>query len=148
MNLLRTYHYNDVIMGAIVSQITSLTIVYSTNYSNADKKNPSKLRVTGICVWGIHLGPVNSPHKWPVMRKMLHLMTSSCDVTPTQQRTKRSCTCLWNLLHTISRSRVECSVLCPTHPGCRGVIFNITKGLSNCLLLGETNCGLMVYSQK
>ena len=22
-------------------------------------------------VWGIHLGPVNSPHKWPVTRKML-----------------------------------------------------------------------------
>ena len=22
------------------------------------------------CVWGIHRGPVNSPHKWPVTRKM------------------------------------------------------------------------------
>ena len=29
-------------------------------------------------VWGIHRRPVNSPHKWPVMRKMFHLMTSSC----------------------------------------------------------------------
>ena len=30
----------------------------------------SKLRVTGLCVRGIHRGPVNSPHKWPVTRKM------------------------------------------------------------------------------
>ena len=36
-------------MGAMASQITSLTIVYSTVYSGADKKNPSKLRVTGLC---------------------------------------------------------------------------------------------------
>ena len=32
-------------------------------------KKTSKLRVTGF-VWGIHRGPVNSPHKWPVTRKM------------------------------------------------------------------------------
>ena len=29
-------HYDDVRMGAIASQITSLTIVYSTIYSDAD----------------------------------------------------------------------------------------------------------------
>ena len=27
---------------------------------------------------GIHRSPVNSPHKWPVTRKSLNLMTSSC----------------------------------------------------------------------
>ena len=37
-------------MGAIASQITSLTIVYSTVYSDADKKITSKLRVIGLCV--------------------------------------------------------------------------------------------------
>ena len=31
-------HYNDVIMGAIASQITSLTIVYPTIYSDADER--------------------------------------------------------------------------------------------------------------
>ena len=36
-------------MGAMASQITSLTIVYSTVYSGADKKKTSKLRVTGLC---------------------------------------------------------------------------------------------------
>ena len=41
-------HYIDVIMGAMASQITSLTIVYSTVYS-AQMKEKSKLRVTGLC---------------------------------------------------------------------------------------------------
>ena len=40
-------HYNDVIMNAMASQITSLTIVYSSVYSGA--KKTSKLRVTGFC---------------------------------------------------------------------------------------------------
>ena len=46
-------HYNDVIMNAMASQITSLTIVYLTVYSGGDKKKTSKLRVTGLC-GGIH----------------------------------------------------------------------------------------------
>ena len=56
-------------MGAIVSQITSLTIVYSTVYSEADQ---GKYQSTALLafVWGIHRRPVNSPHKWPVTRKM------------------------------------------------------------------------------
>ena len=33
-------------------------------------KKTSKLRVTGLCVRGIHRSPVNSPHTWPVMRIM------------------------------------------------------------------------------
>ena len=36
-------------MGATTSQITSLTIVFSTVYLNADKKQTLKLRVTGLC---------------------------------------------------------------------------------------------------
>ena len=31
-------HYNDVIMGVMASEITSLTIVYSTVYSGADQR--------------------------------------------------------------------------------------------------------------
>ena len=31
-------HYDDVIMGSMTSQITSLTIVYSTVYSDADQR--------------------------------------------------------------------------------------------------------------
>ena len=60
-------HYNDVIMRAMASQITNLTIVHSTVYAGADKK--PKLRVSGLCA-GIHRWPVNSPHKLPVTREM------------------------------------------------------------------------------
>ena len=45
----RDRHYNDVIMSALVSQITSLTIVYSIVYSRRRSKKTSKLRVTGLC---------------------------------------------------------------------------------------------------
>ena len=57
-------------MSEVASQITSLTIVYSTVYSDADEKKTktSKLRVNGLCA-GNHRGPVNYPHKWPVTRK-------------------------------------------------------------------------------
>ena len=48
-------HYNDVIMGAIASQITSLTIVYSIVYSDADQRkhqsSASLAFVRGIHRW-------------------------------------------------------------------------------------------------
>ena len=37
--------------------------------SGPRSKKTSKPRVTGLCA-GIHRGPVNSPHKWPVTRKL------------------------------------------------------------------------------
>ena len=62
-------HYGDVIMSTMASQITSLTIVYSTVYSGADqRKYQSSMSLT--FVRGIHLSPVNSPHTGPAMRKM------------------------------------------------------------------------------
>ena len=51
------------------SQITSLTIVYSTVYSDADQRKHQSSASLAF-VRGIHRGPVNSPHKWPVTRKM------------------------------------------------------------------------------
>ena len=42
-------HHNDVIMIAMASQITSLTVVYLTVYSKRWSKKTSKLRVTGLC---------------------------------------------------------------------------------------------------
>ena len=56
-------------MGTMASQITSLAIVYSTVYSGADKRKHQSSASLAF-VWGIHRGPVNSPHKWPVTREM------------------------------------------------------------------------------
>ena len=68
-------HYNDVIMSAMASQITSITMVYSTVYSGADQRkhqSPASLAFVGIHRW-----PVNSPHKGPVTRKVVPFVTSS-----------------------------------------------------------------------
>ena len=62
-------HYTDVIMNPIASQITSLTIVCSTVYSDADQRKHQSSASLAF-VWGIHRGPVNSTHRWPVTRKM------------------------------------------------------------------------------
>ena len=62
-------HYSDVIMGAMASQITSLTIVYSTVYSGGDQRKHQSSASLAF-VRGSHRWPVNSPHKRPVTRKM------------------------------------------------------------------------------
>ena len=62
-------HYNDIITGAMASQITSLTIVYLTAYSGADQRKHQSSASLAF-VRGIHWGPVNSQHKWPVTQKM------------------------------------------------------------------------------
>ena len=65
----RVNHYHDVIMSSLASQITSLKIVYSIVYSDADQRKHQSSASLAF-VRGIHRGPVNSPHKGPVTRKM------------------------------------------------------------------------------
>ena len=86
-------------MDAMTSQITSLTIVYSTVHSGADQRKHQSSASLAF-VRGIHRWPVNSPHKWPVTRKCFHLMTSS-----------------W------THSSLEIGLHKPTHPR----IYNLTK---------------------
>ena len=77
-------------MGAIASQITSLTIVYSIRLFEHRSKKTSKFRVTGLYEGN---SPVigGSPHKGPVTRKMfpfddvimipqeiMHVITNPC----------------------------------------------------------------------
>ena len=62
-------HYNDVRMSAMVSYITSLTIVYSTVYTGADHRKHQSSALL-VFVREIHRLPVNSPHKGPVTCKM------------------------------------------------------------------------------
>ena len=72
--------YDDVIMSAIASQITSLTIVYSIVYSDVDQRKHQSSASLAF-VRGIHRGPVSSPHNWPITRKYFHLMTSPWALT-------------------------------------------------------------------
>ena len=59
-------------------------------------KKTSKFRVTGLCE-GISPVTVNSPHKWPVTRKMFpFFMTSSC----------------WHLIHVAEIEKSRCHYEC------------------------------------
>ena len=70
-------------MTAMASQTTSLVIVYSTVYSGAYwSKHQSSASLA--FVRGIHRGPVNSPHKWPVTRIMFpfdDVIMNQCQTT-------------------------------------------------------------------
>ena len=63
------FHYCDVIMGAMASQNTSLTIVCSTVHSGANQRKHQSSASLAF-MWEIHRWPVNSPLKRPVTRKM------------------------------------------------------------------------------
>ena len=103
-------HYDDVKMGAIASQITSLTIVYSTVYSGADQSKHQSSASLAF-VWGIHRGPVNSPHKWPVTRKMFPFD----DVIMTKESvTGFTCT-----------TRVKSRVSCRKGPICHALAWRV-----------------------
>ena len=65
----KCHHCSYGIMGAMASQITSLTIVYSTVCSGEDQRKHQSSASLAF-VRGIHRWPVNSPHKRPVTRKM------------------------------------------------------------------------------
>ena len=90
-------YYSDVIMGVRVSQITSLTIVYSTVYSSVNQRKHQSSASLAF-VWGIHRWPVNSPHKWPVTRKIFPFD----DVI--------MCTQLWCWYSHMCRLRCQCTI--------------------------------------
>ena len=73
--LMQTFHYNDVIMTMIASQITSLAVVYSTVYSDADQRKHQSSASLAF-VWGIHRDRTNGQLRGALM---FSLMTSSCD---------------------------------------------------------------------
>ena len=74
-------HYNDVIMSAIVSQITSLTSLYSTVYSDADQRKHQSSASLAF-VRGIHWWIPCTKGQW--REKCFHLMTSSCQYVKCQ----------------------------------------------------------------
>ena len=70
-------HYGDVIMTKITSQITSLTVVYSIGYSDADQRKHQSSASLAF-VWGIHRDRWIPCTKGQLRGKCFHLMTSSC----------------------------------------------------------------------
>ena len=62
-------HYSGVIMNAMLSQITGVSIVHSTVCWTSDPRKHQRSASLAF-VKGIHRWPVNSPHKGPVTRKM------------------------------------------------------------------------------
>ena len=62
-------HYCDIIMSAMASQITGVSILCSVVFSGINQR---KLQSSASLAFlrGIHRSPVNSPHKGPVTRKM------------------------------------------------------------------------------
>ena len=75
--LWNSFHYADVTMIEMASQITSLTIVYSTVYSDADhRKHQSSASLA--FVRGIHRGRWIPRTNGQLRGICFHLMTSSC----------------------------------------------------------------------
>ena len=79
--LVNLEHYDDVIMTTIASQITSLTVVYSTVYSDADQSKHQSSASLAF-VWGIHRDRWIPRTKGQLRGKCFHLMTSSWQVHP------------------------------------------------------------------
>ena len=75
-NVLTFIHYDDVIMTTIASQITSLTSVYSTVYSDADQRKHQSSPSLAF-VWRIHRDRWIPHTKGQLRGKCFHLMTSS-----------------------------------------------------------------------
>ena len=75
-DLTHSKHYDDVIMTTTASQITSLTVVYSTVYSNADQRKHQSSASLAF-VWRIHRDRWIPRTKGQFRGKCFHLMTSS-----------------------------------------------------------------------
>ena len=71
-------------MGSLASQVTNLTIVYSTVYSRADQRKHQSSASLAF-VRGIRRWQVNSPHKGPVTRKMFPFDDTMMDIAMLQK---------------------------------------------------------------
>ena len=135
LSSLVTSHYNNVIMGVMASQVTSLKIVYSTIHSGGDQRKHQS-SVSLAFVWGIHRWPVNSPHKGPVMRKMFPFD----DVIMITLGELRSTLCVWpEVFHDASLVYDKCS---------SGICLMYNKCSSGICLVYEPlrTCGVFVHS--
>ena len=85
----RHAYYIDVIMTTMASQITSLTVVYSTVYWDADKRKHQSSASLAF-VWGIHRSRWIPRTKGQLCGKCFHLMTSSWIHRPHSHRASKA----------------------------------------------------------
>ena len=104
------FHYDDVIMTMLASQITSLMVVYSIVYSVVNQRKHQSSASLAF-VREIHRGPVNFPHKWPVTRKMFPFddVIMSCEYFVMIMRYRECTLYQWRLLET-TRYREYCNI--------------------------------------
>ena len=71
-------HYCDVILRTMASQISSLTVVYSRDCSDINRRKLQSFASLAF-LWWTRRWPVNFPHKGPVTQKMFpfdHIITA------------------------------------------------------------------------
>ena len=126
-------------MSAMASQITSLTIVYSSVCSHANQRKHQSSASLAF-VRGIHRWPVNSPHKVQWCRKCFHLMMSSYAVCNQSVSLPGYCAILMFVLQTLGGNLVVSNVN-TTQQGClydAGVHFwNALYYWQKCLWWGD-----------
>ena len=96
-------HHSDVIMSAMVSQITGISTACLTGCSSVDQRKHQSSAPLAF-LKGIHWRRVDSPHKGPVTQKMFTfddviMSTPPCEVTIYRNRPSR----LWGLCYTFNQ---------------------------------------------
>ena len=107
-------HYNAVIMSAMASQITSLTIVYSTVYSGADQRKYQSSAPQAF-VWGFDRWIPRTKGQW--RGKCFHLVTSSWitpEVSSNYSQMRGPGMCLWFADRSNPESKVYGANMGPT----------------------------------
>ena len=113
-------HYSDVIMSAMASLITGVSIVCSNGCSGAyQRKHQSSVPLA--FVRGIHRRPVHSPHKGPVTPKNVSIWWRHHDYLYLAMRVL-----FWVLLEKTAVIYCECNRLVYARTLCHGNIFRST----------------------
>ena len=145
-------------MTMMVSQITSLTSIYSIIYSDADQRKHQSSTSLSF-VRGIHRGPVNSPHKWPVTRKMFplddvimnsrwllgwHYLSICCKIYASEFTSIAECKTVVSPL--IIHRRYQSLILSHQHIQLEGTVSSVyppgRKTVTYCLLVQD--CGISI----
>ena len=130
-------HYNVIIMSAVSSQITSLTIVYSSIYSGADQRKHQS---------SASLAFVRGIHRWPVTRKMFPfddaiIITVWLSMQPVKftvkLHTPRILACITHILCACI-NKIEISLVCCFYINFCGISLNSIICSISFMNLGET----------